>query len=115
MGVITLEDIIEEIISEEIVEETDWYEDNTSKKRAKWMTTAAVMRGIVERGRAGEMSRDRTPLLPAVALPTSPKMTPRATANSALLSGGNGGNGNGGNGNGGKGFSYGSVTSQILE
>ncbi|KZP11887.1 hypothetical protein FIBSPDRAFT_870780 [Athelia psychrophila] len=62
------------------------------------------------------MSRDRTPLLPAVALPTSPKMTPRSTANSALLSGGNGGNGeNGGKGNGGKGFSYGSITSQILE
>ena len=40
-------DIIEEIISEEIVDETDRYEDNQSKKRAKRMTTAAVMRGSV--------------------------------------------------------------------
>jgi metal transporter CNNM len=38
-------DIIEEIISEEIVDETDQYEDNQSKRRAKRMTTAAVMRG----------------------------------------------------------------------
>ncbi|KAH9005738.1 hypothetical protein EDB86DRAFT_3232003 [Lactarius hatsudake] len=51
IGVITLEDIIEEIIAEEIVDETDRYEDNKSKRQAKRMTTAAVMRGIVERGR----------------------------------------------------------------
>lgn len=38
-------DVIEEIISEEIVDETDQYEDNQSKRRAKRMTTAAVMRG----------------------------------------------------------------------
>lgn len=43
----TYTDIIEEIISEEIVDETDQYEDNQSKRRAKRMTTAAVMRGCV--------------------------------------------------------------------
>jgi hypothetical protein len=41
----TCTDVIEEIISEEIVDETDRYEDNQSKRRAKRMTTAAVMRG----------------------------------------------------------------------
>ncbi|CAE6534098.1 unnamed protein product [Rhizoctonia solani] len=49
IGVITLEDIIEEIISEEIVDETDRYEDNRHKRRAKRHSTAAIMRGIVER------------------------------------------------------------------
>lgn len=34
-----------EIISEEIVDETDRYEDNQSKRRAKRLTTSAVMRG----------------------------------------------------------------------
>ncbi|KAH8978567.1 hypothetical protein EDB92DRAFT_2119190 [Lactarius akahatsu] len=67
IGVITLEDIIEEIIAEEIVDETDRYEDNQSKRQAKRMTTAAVMRGIVERGRRlDEVSPkvdERSPLL----------------------------------------------------
>jgi hypothetical protein len=38
-------DIIEEIISEEIVDETDRYEDNRHKRRAKRQSTAAIMRG----------------------------------------------------------------------
>jgi len=48
IGVITLEDIIEEIIEEEIVDETDRYESNQSKLKAKRMSTAAIMKGIVE-------------------------------------------------------------------
>jgi len=39
---------LQEIISEEIVDETDRYEDNQSKRRAKRMTTSAVMRGSVK-------------------------------------------------------------------
>jgi metal transporter CNNM len=38
-------DIIEEIISEEIVDETDRYEDNQSKRRARRHTTQSIMRG----------------------------------------------------------------------
>jgi metal transporter CNNM len=38
---------LQEIISEEIVDETDRYEDNQSKRSAGRMTTVAMMRGFV--------------------------------------------------------------------
>ncbi|WVF72789.1 hypothetical protein IAT40_007607 [Kwoniella sp. CBS 6097] len=51
LGIVSLEDLIEEIIGEEIVDETDRYEDNHSKKIVKRSGPAAVMRGIIERRR----------------------------------------------------------------
>ncbi|KAJ7464228.1 hypothetical protein B0H11DRAFT_1734351 [Mycena galericulata] len=48
MGVLTLEGVsTQEILSEEIVDETDRYENNTSKQQATRLTTATVMRGWV--------------------------------------------------------------------
>lgn len=38
-------DVIEEIIEEEIVDETDRYESNQTKRRAKRISTASVMKG----------------------------------------------------------------------
>jgi len=49
---VAFSDIIEEIIEEEIVDETDRYESNQSKRRAKRMSTATVMKGIVERAKS---------------------------------------------------------------
>ncbi|KAF9508018.1 hypothetical protein BS47DRAFT_1303273 [Hydnum rufescens UP504] len=45
LGVVTLEDVIEEIIEEEIVDETDRYESNQTKRRARRISTASVMKG----------------------------------------------------------------------
>jgi len=70
IGVVTLEDIIEEIIAEEIVDETDQYEDMHTKRRAKRQSTAAVMRGIVEREK-----RRYSDSLPNTPLPTSTSHT----------------------------------------
>jgi len=76
LGVVTLEDVIEEIISEEIVDETDLYESNRIKRRAKRQSTAVVMRGIVEhhlrRTETISTLGDRSPLLSATFLEERP-------------------------------------------
>ncbi|CED83943.1 Predicted membrane protein, contains two CBS domains [Phaffia rhodozyma] len=51
MGLISLEDLIEEIIGEEIVDETDRYQDNRCKKAARRTSSAEIMQGIIERER----------------------------------------------------------------
>jgi len=72
LGVVTLEDVIEEIISEEIVDETDMYESNRIKRRAKRQSTAVIMRGIVEhhlrRTETISTIGDHSPLLSATLL-----------------------------------------------
>lgn len=70
------------MISEEIVDETDRYEDNVSKRRARRMKNAAVMKGIVEYrvgGRANSLAEgDRTPLLSRNQSPLPPPEGERA-------------------------------------
>lgn len=73
------------MISEEIVDETDRYEDNVSKRRARRMKNAAVMKGIIEyrTGRANSLSEggDRTPLMSRNQSPMPPVESERMALN----------------------------------
>jgi len=87
LGVVTLEDIIEEIISEEIVDETDVYEDMHTKRRAKRQSTAAVMRGIVERTRERAHRRNSNATLSrsygnTISVPSTPLQNPSSLGTS---------------------------------
>ena len=69
-------DIIEEIISEEIVDETDIYEDMHTKRRAKRQSTAAVMRGIVEREERKRRNSQGTIPRSISSMPNTPQLGP---------------------------------------
>ncbi|KAG8930251.1 hypothetical protein FRC03_008764 [Tulasnella sp. 419] len=84
-------DIIEEIISEEIVDETDIYEDMHTKRKAKRQSTAAVMRGIVEREERKRRNSGGTAPKSISSAPGTPRLVPSllgATAGTPKKGGG---------------------------